>query len=208
MTVKNLVQVDTHTLFTHIISWNINPETGQLRPPRTVFNAGNSRLDFGDGFVVRLDTSGRQITLHEASRNDVDLNFWTGDALLVAVNPDDVPDPSHAVIRIHLPPGVRGVGAFVSGYTQGIPTRTVQTPFIAQLWLRLGGAPQGEFSLPMVKSGINGSVLSTRSPPTAPFVGARALGQAEIAEACFDVSLLGNRRFTHAAISDLWLLRS
>lgn len=206
MSIKHLIQSHQHTDFPQFMSWNLDPAANMFRPNGMEFDDSNASYDFGNGFAIQLDTVGRRLSLHQASRDDIDLNFWTDDALLLAMNKDDVANPTHAAIRIELPHGVRGVGAFVSGFALGIPTSREQTPFVAQMWLRLSGSPN--YSLPMVKAGINGRTLPGNSPPTAPFVGARTTGNAEIAEACFDVSLFGNQRFTHIAISDLWMLRS
>ncbi len=204
MSVENLNVLASHANFTHKVDWGIDPYDDTPIRSGTMFRPSNASYEYSDGFVATINTNDRLIELGRASAGDVDLNFSVNSSLLVAVNPDDVSQPNHAAIRILLPSGVRGVGAYVSGYRKGVSTQTEQDFFIAEMWVRLADS---DAVLPCVSAGRNGYTRPEGQPPTAPFVGAEST-VADIVEVSFDVSLYGNKRFDFVAISELWLIRS
>lgn len=203
MSLINLNSLTSPADFTHKVDWAVDPFDNTPLRSGMSFRPSNASYDFGGGFVVEINTQGRSIALGRARAGDVDLNFSFNSSMLVSANPDEVDAEENAAIRINLSPGVRGVGAYVSGYRKGVSTQTEQDFFVAQMWVRLADY---DAALPCASAGVNGHARLAGEPPSAPFVGVKSTA-GDILEASFDVSLFGNNRFDYVAISDLWLIR-
>lgn len=159
--------------------------------------------ELSGGVSVTVNEAGPVVKRRQCAAVDFDCNFWDGDPILVARDPSPMSDASEAPIRLRFSKGVRSVGAWVA-VSPDDPTDGdfLDQPLFGYMWVRLA-SERGSWRNFIVGQGTTGVSLGRNAILTAPFVGARALGNDRIVEVRFDAGLMGNRTYSRLAISEL-----
>ncbi len=139
-----------------------------------------------NGAPVTINRIG-PVTRLRINGTSIDVNFATGECALMAKYPPGSSQPNNTPITLTFDAPVIGVGGYLSilGDQQLYDGRGLH----AVMWVLLTGDPEWKLAH---GDGITGPALVAGSLPTAPFVGAEAVGAARIEKVCFDASLAGN----------------
>lgn len=145
--------------------------------------------------VVVNETGAPTVKLRQCGNNDVPVNLWQDDYLLLADDTDASTDPASAPITLTFPQPLRAVGAYV---VLGGKEEIVGLPFDAVMWVEDDNGNQ----TPIHGAGTVGTTLPPRSPATAAFVGARGTSGSRIRKVYFDATLAGS--FSTLGVSRLF----
>lgn len=184
--------------------WDVtDPVTQTFVPADTDVSGVPPRYSFDGVVQITINEQGLPVNRRECSGNDCDCNFWLGDPVLVARDPNPTSDPLDAPIRLKFSSPVRAVGAWI-GVCPKDPFDTLfyTQPVFGVMWVLLA-ADLTNWHQVVSAQGQSGHACQPGTPLTAPFVGVRATGADRIVEVRFDALLLGNRTYEKFALSEL-----
>lgn len=180
-----------------------DPANATIVPVNRTVSAVPGFYQLDGGISLTVNEDGPVVKRRQCAATDFDCNFWDGDAILVARDSSPDSDATEAPIRLRFSKGIRAVGAWVAVSPSDATDDTfLDQPLFGYMWVRLA-SDAGAWRRFVTGQGVTGLSLSHNATMTAPFVGARALGNERIVEVRFDAGLMGNRTYSRLAISEL-----